>query len=72
MTMLGSCERNEATTLWGPGKCVATDDCKGARWCSATGFCIGDDLCDSKLCLIDEYKNKPVPGACDTRRDCRG
>ena len=41
MTILGSCERNEAKTIWGIGRCVTTDDCKGARWCSGLGTCVG-------------------------------
>ena len=72
LVKLGACERDESKTVWGPGKCAIMNDCRGARWCRATGVCVGVDLCDSPLCDINEYENFSGPGKCMSDAQCRG
>ena len=69
---LGTCERDESKNIWGNGKCSIMSECKGARWCRASGVCVGSDHCDSPLCDINEHLNTPAPGKCKSDNDCRG
>ena len=45
--------------------CSEDSECRGSRYCSEYGICMGEDECDEKKpdnCEIDESKNPLGPG----------
>lgn len=71
------CDIDESKNELGPGMCTFDEDCKGARYCSAAGMCMGESGCGDEepvdnLCAINEKLNYFGPFQCESNDECKG